>query len=275
MEKKIKIGIIGLGNMGTAILRGLVKKLNRANLFGYDKDREKNKIIKKNLKINICESIEDLVKKSKVTFLCVKPQDLKEVLKELEKTLSSIKEKKIFISIAAGIPLKFLEKYLKNNPVIRVMPNLGAKVFESLNAYSCGKFTKEDDEKIGVRLLNSFGVSIKVKESFLDKITALSGSGLAYFFYFFEALEESAKKLGFSESDSKFLVYQTMKASLKLLESENLDAQSLRKKVTSKKGTTERAIKIFKENKFKEIVYKAVRQAQKRAKELSKEVLNA
>ncbi len=265
----MKVGVIGLGNMGTAILKGLAKNADKDFLYGYDKDAEKNRIIKKELRINICKDIKDIFNKSEVIFLCVKPQDLKEVLKKLEEILPS-KERKIFISIAAGIPLKFLEKYLKNNPVIRVMPNLGAKVFESLNAYSCGKFTKEDDEKIGVKLLNSFGVSIKVKESFLDKITALSGSGVAYFFYFFEALEKSAKKLGFSDSEANFLTYQTMKASLKLLESENLDAQSLRKKVTSKKGTTERAIKTFEENKFKEIVYKAVKQAQKRAKELSR-----
>jgi len=261
--KKYKIGFIGFGNMASAIIKSILKN----NIYTPKKitvfDIKKEKINKaKKIKLNISENIQGVVKNSEIVVFSVKPQDIKRVLKEIEP------QNNLFISICAGITTKFIKKHLGNVPVIRVMPNTPMLVGEGVTgAYvSCNKKYKKIADKIFSSGSRVFWFE---KETMLDSITALTGSGPAYVFYFIESLIDAGKKIGIKKGTTD-IVIKLIKGSLKLLEDTKKKPAVLRKMVTSKKGTTEKAIKTLEKYRFKNIIFESVKNAKKRAKDLSK-----
>jgi pyrroline-5-carboxylate reductase len=209
-----------------------------------------------------------LVKNSDVIIIAVKPKDVDTLLKC--EVACGVSDKKLLISIAAGIATRHIEKIVgRDVPVVRAMPNMGAFIGEAISSVSAGTSADRDDMELSKRILSTIGDVIEIDERHVDAVTALSGSGPAYFFYLAESMIEVGKDLGLKEAVSSKLVLKTMLASARLLHVIERDPVVMRKKVTSKGGTTEAAFKIFESRGFKSIVKAAVVSAQKHSKKIS------
>ncbi|MDP8211822.1 MAG: pyrroline-5-carboxylate reductase [Candidatus Zapsychrus exili] len=259
---KINIAFIGAGNMGEAILSKVVKDF-RVSVF--EKDKQRLRFLKRRYPVKVPD-LKITVMEADIIILAVKPQNFNEVLKNIKEYIT---KDKLVISIAAGVTAKFIEQRLGNARVVRTMPNLPAKVGEAITAISKGKFAKVSDVKIATKIFNLIGKTIVVDEKWIDSVTAVSGSGPAYVFLFVEWLISSAKSLGFKENQARDLAYQTLKGSVKLLDETKEKPEVLRKKVTSKGGTTEAALRILFKAKINKTFEKAIKKAKSRAKELS------
>ena len=264
-----RIGIIGLGNMGCAILNGLISSgaIGKAAVIGFDKDPAKCADARKKYAIPVSRSILELVTHCGIIIFAVKPQNIDEVFKEA----SFYGKDRLYISIAAGITTRRVEKALGGKPhVIRVMPNTPALVGEGISALCKGRYASKSDLKTADEIFSSVGEAVELNERYFDLVTALSGSGPAYFFYLKEALIAAAVRLGMDRVTAKRLVLKTALGSARLLLESGHEPEILRQHVTSKGGTTERAIAVFEKAKIKEAVARAVRAAARRSKELSR-----
>ncbi len=258
------IGLIGAGNMGCAILKGIAKKFK---VLVCEKDSVRAEELKKKFKLR-SEDFKTVVSKSQIIILAVKPQDFDGILEEL---VQQITRKQLVISIAAGMTISYIEKKLGQGiRVVRTMPNLPAQVGEGMTALCKGKKASDSDLILAKRIFKNIGKIVVVDEDLMDAVTAVSGSGPAYVFLFVECLKKAAVSLGFEEQLSQALVLQTLKGSLKLLEESKEDVAVLRAKVTSKGGTTQAAMEVFEKNDLVKIFEEALKAAAKRAEELAK-----
>ncbi len=268
-----KIGVIGLGNMGGAIVNGLLSSgaVKKANIIGFDSDAAKRAAAVKKYGISATtRSILEVAAHCDIVIFAVKPQNIDEVLAEI----SFYGKNRLYISIAAGITTRRIEKALARIPkprVIRVMPNTPALVGEGISAICKGRYAAAKDLKVANEIFSSVGEVVNLNEKHFDVVTAVSGSGPAYFFYFKEALIETAVSLGMDRVTAKRLVSKTALGSARLLIGSGQEPGVLRQRVTSKGGTTEQAIKVFDRSGMKRIVGKAVAAAVRRSKELSGE----
>lgn len=209
-----------------------------------------------------------VVKNADIIVLAVKPQDMTAILEQI-RPFSSVN--KLYISIAAGLTTKFFEKALGNKVrVLRSMPNMPALIGKGITVICVGRYAKSSDLELAKPLLKVMGETMVVKESMMDSVTAVSGSGPAYVFLFVEAWMAAAKKMGFKEAEAKLLVDKTLLGSAILLNQAAWTASELRVKVTSKGGTTQAAMDVFSKGKFDQLIYKALLAAKKRSKELAK-----
>ena len=261
---KATIGLIGAGNMGTAILRGIGKKFK---VFVCEKDSLRARELKNKFKLQSTD-LQTVADKSQIIILAVKPQDFDGVLGEIAQVITS---DKLVISIAAGITSSYIEKRLQENiRVIRCMPNLPAQVGQGMTALCKGRWAKDQDLTRAQEIFDCIGKTVLVEEHWMDAVTAVSGSGPAYVFLFIECLKKAAAALGFEDRLSQELVLQTLKGSLKLLEESKEDPAVLRSNVTSKGGTTQAAMDVFEKNNLVKIFEDALKAAAKRAGELAK-----
>ena len=251
--KNTTVGIIGFGNMGKAIKKSLLKQklVSKENLLTSNK-QEANK---------------EVVSKSQILILAIKPQIIGDVLHEIKRV--NLKDK-LIISIAAGVEIKSIEKILgKGLHIIRVMPNLCAKVNRSVSCWVKNNSVNIKDVYVFKKVFQSIGTEIELKnEGLLDQITAISGSGPAYFFYLAELLVKSAIEIGLNEKLAGELVAQTFFGSSKYLKSSKELPVVLRKNVTSKGGTTEAAFEKIIGSEFEVVFLSAVRSAYQKAIEL-------
>lgn len=265
-----KIGIIGCGNMGEALLAQLAKRIEKStSLMVSETDTARRDLIQTKYKMIVGIDNNAVVKFSDVIILAVKPKDFDSVLRQ--EVCCGLSEKKLLISIAAGITTKYIEDAVgKNIPVIRAMPNMGALVGEAVTSLSRGRSVSYKGMETAREIFSAIGDVVEVDERLVDIVTAVSGSGPAYFFYMAEALTEAAVFLGLDPATASKLVSKTALGSAKLLEVLKEGPAVLRKRVASKGGTTEAALNIFEKKKFRKIVKDAVKAAHKRSKELSK-----
>lgn len=262
--RKLKIGVIGTGNMGKAILSAL-RSQSSYSLFAYDIDREKLKSLPS--KIKIIKDNKTLISLSQIIILAIKPQDINSFLYAYKDSLK--KYRPLIITIAAGVGTRKFEKYAKL-AVVRVMPNIAAKVKASISFISPGKYAKHSDLMVTKNIFSSVGETIVVKESFLDKVTSISGSGPGYIYYIMDVFYKRALKFGFNKREARKMVLMTFLGAVKLaISEEDLVFQMLVKQVASPKGTTEAGLKVFRERNLEEIIDQAVISAYKRARELS------
>ncbi len=217
---------------------------------------DKNKRISDNITV---------ARRSDIIILAVKPQDIGEVLKEIK---PYVKEK-LIISIAAGVTTFSIEKALPGARVIRVMPNMPAMVGKGISAISCGRFATRRDLKITFRIFSNLGEIIEVKEKMMDAVTAVSGSGPAYYFLFTYLLAKAAEASGLKKSIALKLARATFIGAAEVIRSRKLSMEELVKKVASKGGTTEAALKVFKQEKLEAIIKKAVKHAAHRSNNLT------
>lgn len=267
----LKISIIGTGNMGQALIRGLVEKsVYPQNISVYDVDAKKITAVKKIAPVKVAKNERASVSLADVVILAVKPQMLGQVANDIQ---SAVSDKALIVSIAAGVPIKKLESFFKKPmSIIRVMPNMPAQVGQGMACFSLGRHATAKHRDITEAVLNAFGESLQVPEKMLDLVTAISGSGPAYYFLLSEKLIAAAYEMGMKVDAAKKLVYQTAFGSGKVMKESPEDPDVLISKVASKGGTTEAALKIFQKKGFGKIIEDAVKAAYKRSVELSKGV---
>lgn len=261
------IGFIGAGNMGGAILHGLINRKVAApeQVFVFDKFEQKAAEIAERYGVHQAASNEEVVQKSDIVVLAVKPQDLADTAAQFKKKL---KPSHVVISILAGMSCERLRSCLGAVPsVIRAMPNLGAQVGESFTAVA-----GDSQEALGLAeaVLGACGKTVRLEERYFDLITALSGSGPAYFFLLMELMAEKAVSAGLPEEVSRMLAVQTAVGAALLARESSENPGLLRQRVTSKGGTTEAALRHLEEKDIRSSFLDAFEAAAKRSLELRK-----
>jgi pyrroline-5-carboxylate reductase len=273
-------GFIGAGNMAEAIIAGMTGTglFMADSIIACDKSKERLISLEEKYGIRISESNRDVFLKSNIVILAVKPQNMKEVLEEI-KPDQKVCDRKIIISIAAGIKTGFIEKILFSGidenqknlfAVSRTMPNTPGLAGAGITGICFNSSMSEEDIQTVRNIFGSIGKIIPCSEDAMDAVTAMTGSGPAYVFYFIESMMEAGKKLGFTEEESLFLAIETVKGSVKLMESSSESPEILRKKVTSPGGTTEAGIGKMESCGVKKGIVEGVLAAAERSAELSR-----
>ncbi len=262
------IGIIGMGNMGEAILKSLLNNnFHKDRIICSETKKERSEFITKTYGVKITENYEELTKKAKYIVFAVKPQDSKGLM---QNTARYIDDRTVIISIMAGITISnMLGTIGKPAKIIRIMPNICVKVGEGIMGLTCNNLVdnKELDE---VRsFMKPLGQFIEIGEELMNAVTAMGGSGPAFFLLFLEAIIDAGVKMGIPRDKSKLLSFQVVRGTLKMLEEEGLHPTVLKEMVTSPGGTTISGLAHLEERAFKGNIIKAVEKAAKRAKELS------
>jgi pyrroline-5-carboxylate reductase len=268
MPSKIKIGLLGAGNMSEAIMKGLIHSgINPQQISCSDISESRLQSIQENLKVQTSKNNLDVVSTSDVIFLAVKPNIVAAILHEVSALLNS---EKLIISIAAGINIATIEKCLSNPvPVIRVMPNTPALVQEGMSAIAGGTHATKELLELATKLLSAIGKVVVLDEKQLDAVTGLSGSGPAYVLEFIDALASGGVKEGLRKDVALQLAAQTVLGTAKLYLMTGEHPSSLRDKVTSPGGTTIAGLYALESGHFRATVMNAVTSATKRSKELS------
>lgn len=264
-----RLGIVGCGNMAEAIIKGVFLSgfLSPRDIICYEIKSERAKYIENNYHVSFTDDISQIALGSKSILIAVKPGNMLEVLIDLKKSFRSGFNS--IISIAAGVPSGFIEQVLGNKAsVIRIMPNTPALVNKCMAAISKGKYASADDMEFAAAVIKSLGEYVIVGEQLQNAVTAISGSGPAYFFLFCKFLIQAAEKRGIDSDTACKLVINTLVGSGELLKNFNPDADFLIKMVASPGGTTQAALASFGENHLDRIVDEAVDLAEKRAKEI-------
>jgi pyrroline-5-carboxylate reductase len=265
-----KIGILGVGNMGSAFIRGfLVKDLVEASyVFVYDIDESKIAPIQEQFGVQVASDEIDLLSKVDILILAVKPQVLPEVM---EKIAQEVTSDHTIISIAAGIPIATIKKFLTNYAaVVRVMPNTPAMIGEAISAYSSEESLSAEIKEEIECLLGACGQMIEVPEKLMDAVTGLSGSGPAYMFLILDALADGGVKMGIPRAQSVKLAAQTMLGAAMMLVKQNKHPAELKDMVTSPGGTTAAGLHELEKGGVRAALINAVEAATLRSKELGK-----
>jgi len=267
-----KIGFIGGGNMASSLINGLIVSGHAAHsLWVSDINADVVSALSENLGINSTVNNDELVNAVDVVVLAVKPQNLADVAKHIAPLIQQ--KQSLVVSIAAGISQNSLTRWLGNDvAIVRCMPNTPALVLTGATALHANDQVTTEQRDLAENILRAVGLALWVEqESELDAVTAVSGSGPAYFFLLMEAMENAAVQLGLTEQTARLLVQQTALGAAKIaLESSESPAQ-LRQRVTSPGGTTQRAIETFEQGGFTELVAKALHAARDRSIEMSKQ----
>jgi len=264
-----KVVFIGAGNMAEAIVSGMVDGSFCAPEKIIMTDVRPERLADLAREYGVSTSTDNrVVKDAEIVVLAVKPQAMTDVLKGIAPVL---RKETLVISIAAGIPAARIEAELGgNHRVVRVMPNMPALVGQGASAIAAGANADEADIEVAETILGCVGLTVRVKESDLDAVTALSGSGPAYVFYLLEGMLAAADKMGLDKETARKLALKTVEGAARLMEDSGEEADVLRVKVTSKGGTTEAAIRSLDEAGVKEAVIQALIAAQKRSIKLSR-----
>ena len=272
MENQTVIGFIGAGNMSHALISGLLNN-------GYDSknikvsDPNDGLLRKREAELNITtfENNSSLVEVCDIIVFAVKPQVLSEVCLELRE---KIKPNHLFISIVAGIRVNDINRWLGGNyPLVRTMPNTPALMQHGVTGLFENELVNDEQKTLVTTILSSVGDCFWVnEEKLIDAITAISGSGPAYFFLLMQSMTQAGMALGLDEKTAKELSVQTAFGASLMATKSGKDPRTLRTNVTSTNGTTQAAIECFQDQNFEGIVASATRAAFDRARELSAEL---
>ena len=268
MFSNIKLGVIGAGNMGEALIRGALKAgvVTRNRVVASRRNRDALLALQEALGIATTTDNAALIRECQVVVLGIKPQGFAELMGQVRHAFTP---DKLVISIAAGITTAAIEEAIGLAiPVIRVMPNTPALVGEAMSPYCRGQFADESHALLTAELLSSVGKAVHVTEDLMDPITATSGTGPAYVFYLVEGWVRAAQELGIPEHLSRALVRQTVLGAAKLLIEAHETPAELRAKVTSKGGTTAAAMSVLDDAGYHELFGRAMVAARDRAAEL-------
>lgn len=254
--------------MGEAIISGLLRsrELASKDIVVAETIEKRREYISKMHNVTCYENIRDIVKFCDIIILAVKPKDVREVIEELNKAMMS---RKILISIAAGIPLKYIQENLTIEvPVIRAMPNLACAVGEAMIVICPSNNVNEQDLKMTTDLLNLLGEVIQLDETYLNLATGLVGSGPAYIFLIIDALADAGVRLGLQKEISILLAAQTTLGAAKMVVETNEHPVKLKDMVATPAGTTVEGLLELEKGNLRAIIISAVSKASKRAKGL-------
>ena len=267
---KERIGFIGGGKMAEALAKGIIN----ASLSSVDKiiasdvDKKRCQILEKDTGIKTTQENKKVTSESDIIILAVKPNIIGSILKELK---NDITPKHLVVSIAAGIPLDFIESILnKGCRVVRVMPNTPCLVGETAAGYALGKAATQDDGELVGEILNAVGKSYLLEEKHLDAVTGLSGSGPAFVYTVIEALSDGGVKMGLPRDISTKLAAQTVLGSAKMVLESGMHTGELRDFVTSPGGTTIAGLHALEKGSIRNALINAVETATKKSKRLGK-----
>jgi len=260
-----KLGIIGCGKMGYALIKGISSASAYTDIYACDTSSERSELMAREFGA-IPVSPEELVNNADIIIMAVKPGQVMELL---HRTAERWNEKQLLISIAAGIKIASIEAaVVKPLPVVRVMPNTPCLVGEGASGIAAGHYASQADIKLVQAMMDSVGISVIVDEAYMDAITAVSGSGPAYAFLVIEAMMDAALQLGLSSDMSRQLVMQTFKGSIAMLEKTGEHPAVLKSQVTSPGGTTIAGLRKLEAEGIREAFFAALERACQRSKEL-------
>ncbi len=264
------IGFIGGGNMASSLIGGLIADgISPSQITVAEPNGDHRATLRAHFGVNVVDAAAKLLGHAEVIILAVKPQVIHEVCSAMSEQLKG--HTPLFISVAAGIRVKDIDRWLGDEQaIVRSMPNTPALVRAGATGlFANGRVSKAQRE-LAESILRAVGVTIWVEdEAEIDIVTALSGSGPAYFFLIIELMQQSAQKLGLNEESSRLLALQTAFGAAKMALENSDDCATLRRKVTSPGGTTERAIGIMLDKNLDEIIDGALTGARDRARELA------
>lgn len=256
--------------MAEAIICGIIKNklFLSKNIFASDKDIRKLNSISKNYSINVSQDNIKAVWSGDIIVLAVKPQIAGDILGQIKDHLDS---SKLFISIAAGISLAYLESRLKNIPAIRVMPNNPCIIGEGMSVLAKGRWATQKDLRLCEKIFSSLGKCIALDEKYLNAVTALSGSGPAFIYKIIEGLLDGGAAAGLPKKIASTLVLQTALGAIKTIYETGREPKELIEMVASPNGTTIEGLKIMDEAKINQIMCDTVKAAYLRAVEMQAE----
>lgn len=268
-QQRYNIALIGCGNLAGCLAQGLIQQETFVrHLYGFDIDARQSQRLKDlNPRLQICHSIEEMAAAEAIVF-CVKPQQMKEATNAISALMDP---QQLLISVAAGIDTQALEAWTGTDQWVRSMPNLAVTVNLGMTALYAGPAVSPAQRCLAEKIFSVVGQTLWIEqEEMMSAITALSGSGPAYFFYVMQAMQEAAQKLGIEHSIAQQLVAQTALGAVTMAQT-NKDWAGLCEKVASKGGTTESALNVFKEHQLQQTFYEAIAAAQQRCEALSRQ----
>jgi len=266
----MKVAIVGCGNIGMAFAKSFLRYdlVRKDDLLLIEKSVERSQSLQHEGTGVVVDTIGPRVADTDLIILSVKPQDFASVHDDLR---AVIQPRQVVLSIMAGIPISLIQERLQHRQVIRAMPNTPAMLGMGITGFAAADEVQIGNLRRVENLINATGRSIFLgDESMLDAVTAVSGSGPAYFYYIVKAMVEAGKQLGFEDNVSTLLVKQTMLGAYNLIQNTDKSLDELIKAVASKGGTTEAALKQFEEGGLAETLIAGIKAAQVRATELSK-----
>ncbi|MBR6153694.1 MAG: pyrroline-5-carboxylate reductase [Treponema sp.] len=276
---EIKIGCIGTGMMGGALMQGISKKFTAANIFVTDADFSKASDYARTYGLNVLKTNAEIVTTSDIIFLAVKPAYVKTVLQEIKPHFT---ENKVLVSMAAGVSISTLQSALNDSGlsapdgnsvmphIIRIMPNLPATVGEAMIAISPSTDVKNDETEAVKALLNSCGKAEVVPEKLMDGVTAVSGSGPAYAFLFIEALADAAVRFGMPRAQAYIYAAQTLRGAATMALEDERSISDLKDAVCSPAGTTIEGVIALEKHNFRGAVIDAATAAYNKSVELGR-----
>lgn len=263
------IGIIGVGNMGSALLRGLIRseKASADQITVFDTDRSKTEPLREEFGIAIApRESETIQSDTEILVLAVKPQIMGPVLDSIR---GKIHESPLVISIAAGLTTGFILSHLDGAArVVRVMPNAAAMVGESASALCKAGQADDDDMAKALDIFSAFGVAVAVEEKMMNTVTALSGSGPGYVFAILEALVDGAVCMGMDRPTARTLAIQTVLGAARMAAAEEAPFSELKDRITSPGGTTIAGLHVLERAGLRGILMDVIEEATARGEEL-------
>ncbi len=267
----LKIGFIGAGNMARSLIGGLIASgLPGGNIRASDPDAGKGRALADDFGIATGDDNQRIVDDCDVVVLSVKPQVLKGVCESLRARPDCL-----YLSIAAGIPTRAIGRWLGGGElaIVRAMPNTPALLQASASALYANPQTSAAQRESAEAILRAVGLALWLEdEEQMDAVTAVSGSGPAYYFLFMEAMIAAARELGLDEDSARLLTVETAFGAAKMALEIDAPPADLRRDVTSPGGTTERAIQTLRQGGLEKLVGEALRAARDRARELAREL---
>lgn len=271
--KKLNITFIGAGNMARSLIGGLLADgKTPATISATDINEEQLTQLQECFNIKTPSSNIDAVAAADIVVLAVKPQVLKSVANEIKETVQ--KHKPLIISIAAGVREKSINQWLGGNvAIVRTMPNTPSLIQTGATALFANNMVATEQHDAAESIMRAVGLTLWVKEeSQMDAVTAISGSGPAYFFLFMEAMEASGKALGLEPETARLLTLQTAFGATKMALESTESCATLRQRVTSPGGTTAAALNTFEQGELRQLVDQAVKAAANRSEELAQQL---
>ncbi len=264
----MKIGILGVGKLGEALIRGMRERNKQVSIIGSTRSKESAKEVSQRLKIKCVTDNRELVQASDVIILCVKPHQAEAVLRPLKGVLTS---KHLLISVCAALTTEQLQKWTsKKVSIIRAMPNTPALVGEGMTALALAKGVSDKHADIALSIFNSVGKTIVLEESHMDAVTGLSGCGPAYVYLVVEALSEAGVKVGLARKTATLLAAQTLLGAARMILDRDVHPAELKDEVTTPAGCTIDGLMALEEGGLRVTLIRAVLAATKRSKALAK-----
>ena len=272
------ITFIGGGNMGRALISGLLANgFNATQLSAVEANTETATRLHHDFDIQVISTLDQIAfdfTKNNVVVMAIKPQDFSVVAKELSAKLKhATAPGPLVLSIAAGIRLKDMSRWLDHARCVRAMPNTPALIGKGITGLFADRAVNQSDRRLAETICHAVGQAVWVaEENLMDAVTAVSGSGPAYVFAFLEAMQSAGEKLGLDETTARQLAYATLEGSTQLAHNSDEHAGVLRERVTSKGGTTAAALDVMKQHGWHDILEKAIDAASQRGKAMGDEL---